>query len=189
MNQNLRISYTLLTLWERHDIQGVMDYIHGIRKSPTPQMIEGLQFDNKACAEAVKNKRLIPEFGWYELKNPRPQVKLTANLKSDSGIPFTLVGVLDLYDDGVIWELKTGLTSSTSYARTKQVRIYSILCKANNMPVNKIYITRYNQYTNKNDVHIIMPSRYMDTQIMKELKQTVAEIQAFVATVEGETNV
>lgn len=184
---NLRISYTALSLWERHDLAGLIDYFNGVRFEPTAQMLEGQKYDGKACADAVVTKRLIPEFGWYDLKDPQPQLKLEAKLVSASGIPFTLVGVLDIYDAGTIWELKTGRMSSINYARTKQTRIYTLLCHLNNLPVNQIRITRYDQYNNKTDVHIVRPGRYMISSTLDELQKTVADIQQFVATMKGDT--
>lgn len=183
--KGLRISYTALSLWERGDTEGFLNYINGVAFTPTPQMLEGQKYDNACCAHAVQHKRLTPEFGWYELNNPQPQLKLEVQMVSSIGKPFTLVGVLDIYDEGDIWELKTGVMSSISYARTKQTRLYMLLCQLSGLPVKRIRIARYDQYHNKTDVHIVLPSKYITTQVERELKQQVAGMQTFLEAMKG----
>lgn len=184
----LRISYTALSLWERGDIDGLLRYLKGERSEPTPQMLEGQKYDSQACAEALAAKRLTPEFGWYELVKPQPQLKLTAQLISASGEPFTLVGVIDVYDDGMIWELKTGVMTSASYARTKQTRLYILLCLLNKLPVKGVRIAHFDQYHNRTDVHKLILSRQLIKTTYKELLQTVADMQTFLAAMKGDDN-
>jgi hypothetical protein len=183
----LRISYTALSLWERGDTQGFMDYMNGVRFSSTPQMQEGQDYDARACEEAVKNKRLLPEFGWYELKNPQPQLKLSIDLTTPNGVHFTLVGVIDIYDEGLIYELKTGSMPSSSYARTKQTRIYALLCKLNKLPVTGMRIARYDQYHNKADVHKMLLGEHMLRVTLRDIMKSVDEMQTFLTAMKGET--
>lgn len=181
----LRISYTALSLWKRGDTQGFLNYINGESFAPTRQMLEGSAMDKKAAVEAMKTKRLIPEFGWFQLTNPQDHLKFSTKMTLPGTDQFVLVGELDIYDkvsttEGDIYELKTGSWSSANYAKTLQTKIYVLLAVLNGLPVTRVRICHYNQYTNETDVHVVLPSKRMIRSTMKELALLVADIQQFL---------
>lgn len=173
----------MLSLWEKKDFVGVLNYINGVRFEPSAQMLEGQKYDAEACESGTKNGKLTEEFGGFKLRNPKPQLKLESEMTDSKGREFTLVGVLDTYDDGDIWEFKTGVMSSIRYAGTKQTRIYYLLCLLNNLPVNAIRITRYDQYDDSNDIHIVIPSNSMASNTKKYLIKTVTDIYDWLENV------
>lgn len=188
----LRISYTALSLWKRGDEQGLLSYLYGQSFTPTPQMLEGSTLDKKAADEVMQTNRLIPEFGWYELVAPIAHLKLESKIVPDvlaTGVkPFVLVGEIDVYDrlsgnEGVIYELKTGVTLSATYAHTMQTKLYALLATLHHLPVTKILVCHHNQYTLETDVHKVLITKRMIRNTYKELLVDVYAIQQFLETV------
>lgn len=181
----LRLSYTALNYWIKGDTAGLIDYLNGKRMKPTPQMKAGLQFDDEACEMAVKEHKLPDHFGGFEVFEPIPQLKMETTIKRGD-IEFQLVGVIDVYDMGMIYELKTGVTSSADYALTLQIPIYAMLLnhvytkyfemikgewqevEPPGHPLLGARICRFNQYEGTTDIHhVLVSDRMMDSTYRK----------------------
>lgn len=197
----LRISYTALSYWKRNDTQGMLKYFAGIRFNPTPQMQEGLRLDDEACEHALKEHKLPRHFGGFEVVDPITQLKLVGVISEGLVEPVQLVGVIDTYDQGFIYEYKTGISSSSDYALTLQVPIYAMLLADKNtkyftldendkwierkdlkiFPPNGGRICRFNQYEGTTDIHHMIISNHTIETARRTVTGLIKEIQDFMS--------
>lgn len=139
----LRISWTLLDLWRRGRVDDAVSYYLGLEQKKTKEMSFGIE-EHKKNEDIVKTlKKLSDSFGGLRLKNPEPEIKIELPYNEIAD----LVGVIDVYDEGVIYELKTGKIPSVSYLSSPQLSIYSYLLSKSNKPVEKIVIIHYDGKT------------------------------------------
>ncbi len=104
----------------------------------------GRQWHKRVELEIQTTKKMPEIFGSTKLKDPKTEWKI--EIMMDDWLE--LVGVIDLYDDGVIYDWKTGMTSSEQWANTKQPLVYQLLCPE----AERFEIHRFNQYTGDVDM-------------------------------------
>lgn len=196
----LRFSYTAFNYWKKNDTQGLLNYFSGIRFNPTPQMRDGLMYDDEACEMAVKEHKLPDHFGGFEVVDPIPQLKMVTKITEGVREPAQLVGVIDTYDQGLIYEYKTGITSSSDYALTLQVPIYSFQLSRKDtefftLDENgefvkrtdlKVFppvggrVCRFNQYEGTTDIHHMIIGNHTIRLAKKNILSLINEIQIFM---------
>lgn len=145
----LRLSYSLLSYWERGDIQGATDcYLH--KETPgTPAMEYGKKV-HKEIEEHIKAHGKFPEWFFnYELKNPQTEQKVTAEYNE----MFDLSGVFDCVDIPTLFEFKTGSADSLEWARTWQLPIYFLIAELNKIDIEKAILIRHNKESDFVIVH------------------------------------
>lgn len=151
--KKIRLSYTFLETWRRGKIAEALDmYYHRNTFQPTPQMIAGKELHEKMEAH-IKEHKQFPEWVSTTLKLKDPiseQVYIV-----DYNDKFLLKGVIDVSDNGVVYELKTGLADSLKYTKEYQVPLYFLLCELVGIEVDRAIIIHHNQYTQKNDVAMV----------------------------------
>lgn len=154
-SSKLRVSYTLLDLWRRGRIADCINYYQKIPNPTTPAMEYGKTFDDYINNYVIRFDTLPPELGGIELLHPKPQVKLEADLNDK----WELVVVLDILEDRILHENKTGISKDSSdYANDYQVSIYLYMLKLKGIPVEKAYINHFNQWTKQYDRTLIWNS-------------------------------
>lgn len=146
----LRLSYTILNLWQRGLRDKAIETIFKLEEEPSQAIFEGKAIDELLNEKIIKEKKLPSFFSDLPLKNPIPQLKL----ETDYGM-FTIVGVLDCYDEGTIYEFKTGKIPSNVYAQGNQIAVYTFLATRNLYPVERIYVFRYDQSSDKSDATMV----------------------------------
>ena len=139
--------------WRRGDIANALDmYFHRNRIEPTPQMIAGKELHEKMEAH-IKDTGRFPDWVTTSIKLYAPiseQVYVV-----DYNDKFLLKGVIDVTDNKVVYELKTGLADSLKYTKEYQIPIYFLLCELAGIEVDRAIIIHHNQYTNTNDVAMV----------------------------------
>lgn len=145
----LRLSYTLLDLWQRNRIEDAINYYFKTADIPeTDALLEGKAWDSIIQHEIEKKSRLPDQFGGMKVaKEFKCQLKITKSISNT----FDLVGVLDGYWKNTIYEFKTGYKSSFEYTNSPQLGIYSWLCSLKGIETEKIIVIRYNQHEGKYD--------------------------------------
>lgn len=122
----LKVSYSLINLWQRGDYQGVWDALHGKWKPATPQMEFGTKM-HKEWEEEVKRTQHLPKiFGGNELVKPITEKYHLVQVYDW----LWLSGIIDLQygENGeTIVDYKTGRGNANSYMNSLQVGCYKIL--------------------------------------------------------------
>lgn len=124
MNQKnkLRISYSLLNLWEHGRREDAMKlYLHVEDKEPTEAMKRGMMFDRMVKEIVMKESRLPDELGVIPLTGD-----VIANQKIITPFAdFDLSAELDIRAGNDIIEIKCSeIMDSSDYANTLQVPFY-----------------------------------------------------------------
>lgn len=145
-NNVFRASYSTLSTWAAGNYDLAMERYFKVNRTTTPEMEFGKNWHKRIEKEIKGTKRLPTIFGGKKLLNPQTELKIELRLENW----LELVGVIDLFDDGVIYDWKTGMTSSEQWANTMQPLVYQLL-----MPqAERFEIHRYNQYSDEVDMSI-----------------------------------
>ncbi len=138
----LRTSYTLLNLWRRGQYTQAIEYYLRLRQITSQAIEEGTMYDQYATEWVDLYKKLPEEWGGDELISPQSQVKIEVSYNDMAD----LVAVLDILDEKVLWENKTGDSKdSADYATDFQIPIYFVACELKGIPVDYAIINHYNQ--------------------------------------------
>lgn len=152
-SNKIRLSYSFMEEWRRGNINNALNmYFHRNVIEPTRQMIAGKELHEKMEAH-IKEHKQFPEWVSKTIKLQDPiseQVYIV-----DYNEKFLLKGVIDVTDNKVLYELKTGLADSLKYTKEYQVPIYFLLCELAGIEVDRAIIIHHNQYTGVNDVAMV----------------------------------
>jgi len=153
-----RASWTVLSAWERGDYERAVAMYFKIADFMTKAMEQGREW-HKKWQEEVNATGCMPKvFGGSKLVKPQTELKIEKQL--DDWLE--LVGVIDLLDNGVIFDWKTGFTESDRYADSAQPKVYKLLYPK----AERAEIHHYNQYTGKSDMSIVyLGSRAIDEAV------------------------
>jgi len=176
MQSKLRISYSLLKLWEAGRIEDMLAYYKHLETPTTHYMEEGKAWDKLLTESIINKKELLPEFGGDKLNNPQPQLKLEC--KYDDNV--TLVGVLDCYDSPTLYEFKAGSSAdSADYSNQMQIPLYLLLLEENKMPADKAFIVHFDQAIKKHDRTLIWNTPAQLVKATIYLRENVPAIYKF----------
>jgi hypothetical protein len=154
--KKIRLSHSLISVWERGDIQGAIDLYFHVDRVGTPAMEDGKRLHDE-IAESIKNFKTLPNYMDFKakFKDPKPEFEIV--------VPYNeicdLKGVIDCLDEPIFYEWKTGVSDSLEWARTGQIPLYFLLCELKGIKVDSAYLVRFNQHTNKTDFTIVHNSR------------------------------
>lgn len=151
MINKFRASFTILNQWASGNWEQAIKTYFKLDKFITPAMQEGREWHEKWAKHIMETKTLPIEFGGKKLNDPIAEQKTVIGL----GDWLDLVGIIDCYDSPVVYEWKTGKSSSEVYAGTKQGGIYAMLATFNKKYVEKIEIHHFDQYRKTADMSII----------------------------------
>lgn len=170
----LRLSYSILNLWARGLKDEAVNTIFNLEKKPTEAMTQGQAVDKLINDMVVNKNKLPPFFNNLKLKNPKSQYKIKLDYKN-----FTLVGVLDCYDEGTIYEFKTGKIPSNVYAQGYQVAYYGFLT-SKILPVSRIIVLRYNQFFNQSDATLVFYTPSLENKAINFIEKNTNEIYQYL---------
>ncbi|MFA5768334.1 MAG: PD-(D/E)XK nuclease family protein [Bacteroidales bacterium] len=143
-----RASFSTLNVWASGDWERAIKYYFKLEKFMTPAMADGKQYHEQWETHVNATKTLPVEFGGAALHQPQAEIKKVVELE-----PWLdLVGVIDCYDSPVIYDWKTGKSSSEHYAGTMQPGVYGVLASFAGMFVDRAIIWHYDQYAKKSDM-------------------------------------
>lgn len=154
--KKLRVSYSLLKLWQKGDYEGAVNYYFKLDPITSAAMEEGRAWDDLVCNEVNTTKKFPKEWGGEKVANPQTQLKLVVPYSDE----VDLVGQLDIYDDPIIYELKTGSSAdSGDYANDFQISIYFLLCELSGLNAEKAIIKHFNQMKQTLDQSMVWKSK------------------------------
>ena len=145
----LRLSYTLLRLWEQNKLDEVCAYVTKTSDQLVTDAVEQGSAWDKIVQESIeKDGKLPKEFGGMELEGAFCQEKKVLELND-----FVLVAKPDIvsFEGEELYEIKTGKFSSGDYANTMQVPIYMMVFDT----VKKATILHYDQAIDEMDWFLI----------------------------------
>ena len=150
--QQIRLSYTLLELWRRGQINQALDMYFRRKKMPTtPQMLDGIRIHKSVQNYVLKNNRFPEQVTTIPVNNPEIEKEFIVEYSSQ----FLIKVKIDLFDTDSFFELKTGWSDSVRYAREYQVPMYFLVSDIAGFHKEKAYIIHYNQYTKEKDMTMI----------------------------------
>lgn len=159
----LRLSYSLLRLWEQKRFDEVCAYVTKTGEQLTGDAIEQGNAWDQIVQESLKATNKLPkEFGGLELKNALCQEKRVIDIEG-----FSLVAKPDVVtlEDNKLFEIKTGKFTSGEYSNTMQVPIYLMVFDT----VKSGTILHYDQAINEMDWFLI----HKTDKLMEEAKNYV----------------
>ena len=148
--KKLRLSYTLLTLWEQNNINEAIAYYQHKSTLFTEAIQDGRIYDQVWQEEIDTKKQVTIGRTIIKFKNPQTQLKIEVPYLDR----FMLVGVPDTIDGDKIFEYKTGTTSSLEYSDGHQLKMYFFLCGLKGIDIKTAIVARYNQYKDEADITI-----------------------------------
>lgn len=155
----LRISYTLLNMWQS-DWQRATEYYFKLKTFTSPAMAAGKDYHAKIAQEITQNKRLPDIFGGAELNNPLVETKIVTKLATWAD----LVGVIDLMADDTVYDFKTGKTPSGDYASGYQMGIYGLLAKSQGYKPTRGIFLHHDTHRGTTDQSIV----YLDREYLSK---------------------
>ena len=165
-----RASFSVLSTWESGQWERAIKMYFKLDKFTTRQMAVGKDFHKKWENCILKTNKLPDVFGSKELSKPKPEFKKVIQIEDW----LELVGVIDCIDKETIYEFKTGITTSESYASTMQPAVYAYIAKESGFDVKKVVIYHHNQYTNRQDMSIV----WIDDELVKKAKNWVVTVSS-----------
>jgi len=108
----------------------------------------GLDMHDKWQGEIVKTKKLVVKDRVFRFEKPEIEKKIEHNFSELSLVK----GRIDCVDGGVVWEFKSGVTSSLEYAQKDQIPFYFMLLKMSGAPPEYAEVIHYNQEEDEVDV-------------------------------------
>jgi hypothetical protein len=150
-SNKFRASFTILDQWNSGNWEQAIKTYFKIDKFVTPEMVAGREWHEKWAKHINDTKTLPVEFGGKPLTKPEAEQKTVVQLEDW----LELVGIIDCYDSPVVYEWKTGKSTSVSYAGSKQGGIYAMLAALSKRYAERIEIHHFDQYRKTSDMSII----------------------------------
>lgn len=172
----MRISFSLLALWNRGRRDEAVTYFFKLRSDTNQAMADGLAWDEVVNNTVDATKSLPSEFGGLTLTNPVTQDKREV----DFGDGYVLVIKPDVVEPEIVWEMKTGRRSSIRHGNSMQVPIYMLAYEMLGEPKKKGIIVHYDQYLNQTDWFVIFNNQKLMDRTRKWIKKNADEFKAFL---------
>ena len=151
----IRLSYSLISLWERGDMEGAVSTYFHLDRPVSRQMTEGKEI-HEDIAKTIDETGAFPKYlnFDYQLLIPETEKAVT--------VPYNelcdLKAIFDCYSIPDLFEFKTGVSDSLVWSRTFQVPLYFLIAELDGIPedmMEKAYIIRYNQYNKTSDYTVV----------------------------------
>ena len=140
--KKLRLSYSLISLWERGDIQGAVDTYFHIDRGSNEAMDNGKKV-HKEIEEHINTHNSFPNWFFnYDLNIPETEKEVIVSYNE----LFDIKGVFDCLDvlNRTLFEFKTGNSDSLEWARTWQIPIYFLIAEIDKIDIDKAILIRNN---------------------------------------------
>lgn len=171
----LRISYSLLSAWERGRPDEVVNTYFHINNVKTPQLEYGEKFHEDMKDHITKMNSFPDWFFDFKLTVPEPEKKIIVPYNE----LFDISAQLDLIDMGTIYEYKTGVQSSGDWSRKNQLDIYFLACELAKIKVDKAFLLHWNQYDKSKDYTLIWNSPKKVENARNWIDSVAPEIHSF----------
>ena len=171
-----RASYSVLDTWHRGDYERATLMYFKLDDFDSEAMKQGRQFHQDWAKEVSTNKKLPAVFGSKQLKNPQTELKLVVQIYDW----LEFVGVIDCYDEPIIYEYKTGTAESQRYTTSKQIGMYGLLLTYSDMFVNFCEIYHYNQHSGKADMSMVHITDHLINNSLNFLITTAGEMHNYL---------
>ena len=148
-----RISYSILNAWSKGNYSDAIDMFFKKEKELTNYLKDGIDFHKKWEYEINHTKKLPRDLDKKETKLSNPKCEFKLETIINDRIEF--VGIIDCLDEDILYEFKTGSTSSADYANGLQVDCYSYLLSQNGFNPTKAFYIHYDQYIGKTDKSLV----------------------------------
>lgn len=156
VTQKIRLSYTLLELWRRGQVNLALDmYFRRKKIASTPQMEDGTRIHRSVQNYVLKHHRFPEQVSTITVNNPEIEKELIVEYNPQ----FLIKAKIDLFDTDALFEFKTGWSDSIRYAREYQIPMYFLVSDLAGFHKEKAYIIHYNQYTKNKDMVMIWNSK------------------------------
>lgn len=175
----IRLSYTILKFWEQGKVKEIADMVRGIKIEKNKDMERGCEFDLKVQEVIKKEKRLPDELGGLRLNNPEVQKKIEVAYNELA----YLVGVYDVYDEPVIYEIKSSKFSSGDFLNDYQLDFYLLLAKLSGLKVEKAVLYRYDYLEKDYDKAILYNNQRSIREIKNRIDSILPEIHNFISSI------
>lgn len=175
----IRLSYTILKLWEQSRVKEIADLVIGKEIEKNEDMKRGFDFDLMVQETVKKEKRLPKELGGLKLNNPQVQKKIE--------VPYNeladLVGVYDIYDEPIIYEIKSSKFSSSDFLNDYQLDFYLLLAELSKLKVEKAILYRYDYLEKDYDKAILYNNKRSINEIKNRIDSLLPEIHNFISSI------
>lgn len=177
---NIRLSYSIISLWLAGDYEGAIQALRGVWREPTDAMKYGSEKHKEWELEVQETGNLPAIFGGSPLKTAATEVKREMKI-----LPWlTLVGIADLIHDtgrNTIVDYKTGHGSASQYATSTQHKIYKLL-----FPQGEVFeYMHYNQYTRVSTLQRIHLTPAIKEEALEIVVTVACDIRATLEQMEG----
>lgn len=175
----IRLSYSIMKLWEQSRLEDLANMILGKEIKKTEAMVRGKNFD-EYVGEIIKAENRLPdELGGLTLNQPAYQLKIE--------VPYNeladLVGVFDIYDEPVIYEIKASKNSSSNWLNEYQLDFYMLLSQMKGLKVEKGILYRYDYINKDYDKSILYYSRRVVDEMENRIDSLLPEIHNFISSI------
>lgn len=157
MQNKFRASYTVLSMWKSGNWQGAIEQYFKLRQFTTEAMATGKDQHETWATDIEATKRLPACFGGKELTAPKIEEKIVVDLAEWLEFVF----IRDCYDSPILYEFKTGIRTSESYASTAQHGMYAVGSTFAGDVVDRAEIHHFNQHSGKSDMSMVWVSDKM----------------------------
>lgn len=185
-----RASYSILQAWKSGQWERAVQMYFKLETFTTEAMADGKTLHEKWEKHIIDTHTLPPEFGGKKLIDPHPEVKKVVHIYDW----LDLVGVIDCYDNPIIYEFKSGKSaSSEKYAASPQTAIYAVLATMpghiilpdhDPIPTNGYFADRaeihhYDQYSKTHDMSQIWITDEMLEKAFNWVVTVAGEMHAY----------
>jgi hypothetical protein len=147
MKNKFRASYSNLSLWAKGDYRAAVESYFKLKQFSTKAMVDGRLLHEKWAEEIERTKCMPVIFGGQKLTNPIVELKVVKQIYDW----LEIVAIIDMYDDQVLYDWKTGTQTSDTYCRSYQPKVYQVMYPK----ATRFMIYHYNQHTKSKDVSIV----------------------------------
>jgi len=175
MKNKLRLSYSLLTLWNNGRWEdSVKMYLH-LETIKSKAMADGLELHEKWAKEITKNKRLKLGEAGFKFKNPKCEVKKIVSYNHR----WDISGTFDILDGDTIYEMKSGVMSSLEYLNTYQLPLYFLIAEIAGIKVEKGVLIHYNQHKKETDASVLWNNKRQIEKAKNFIDSLAPEIEQY----------
>jgi hypothetical protein len=141
--KRMRVSYTLLNLWSKGKTdEAIQAYFH-IERDFIPKAMKMGKDIHQEIADFVNAEKKLPPFlPKLPLVNPQTEHRIVVKYNE----LFDLSGVIDLLDEPILYEFKTGVNDSLVWSSEDQIPFYFLLAEIQEIEIEKGYLVHFNQY-------------------------------------------
>lgn len=142
MTKKFRASYSVLSAWASGNYETAVKMYFKMDTYTSPQMAEGKEWHNRWETYIKRCKRLPLELGNDPLVDPKTELKLVVDIADW----LELVGRIDCFDNGTVYEFKTGATPGNSNSYEIQAGVYGVISLLSGYKPTQCQIRHYNQH-------------------------------------------